>query len=364
MAQTTKTLTSSVKGGTPGTAYGTVAAGDSIILNWGSWNDGHHGPIINYLASCNGSCTDMDKTQLKFVKIAGEGLLQKPGSDAQPAPPPGYWATDRMIEDTATWTLQVPRHFAPGKYILRHEIIALQVAYAMPGAQHYPQCFNLEITGDGDQQPIGTPANQLYNEDDPGIHIDIREPVNNYTVPGPPQYIDNGLTTNALIDSPSSSSLTDLPATETDVSSSTLTPDPSQASLSSSDSVSTTSPSTDAIQTDSLSTPSGELPSSTIVSSSDSASTTSPPTDAIQTDSSSTPSGELPSSTIDTSASASVSAYVINPASPPPSPSLPPPAPITGCHHHKAKMGRRSQDHRCYRHKSDDHQYNSVYHPY
>jgi hypothetical protein len=33
------------------------------------------GPVITYLASCNGDCTTVDKTTLEFFKIEEEGLI-------------------------------------------------------------------------------------------------------------------------------------------------------------------------------------------------------------------------------------------------------------------------------------------------
>ncbi|KAI9829549.1 MAG: hypothetical protein M1826_005594 [Phylliscum demangeonii] len=187
------------KQATPGTAYGNVTAGDTIVMDWGSWNPNHQGPIINYLASCNGSCFDADKTKMKFVKISEAGLIGTPGG------PEGLWAVDKFILDNSTWSIKIPQHIKPGNYMLRHEIIALQVAYAMPGAQHYPQCGNLKISGEGTDEPVGTPWNELYRMDDPGIHIDIRLPVTNYTIPGPPVYVDGSLSNAASAASAGSS---------------------------------------------------------------------------------------------------------------------------------------------------------------
>ncbi|KAK6069120.1 glycosyl hydrolase family 61 [Seiridium cupressi] len=159
-----------------------VAAGDSIALTWNTWPDSHHGPIIDYLAPCNGPCESVDKTSLKFFKIDGAGK-----ADPSATSSPGYWADDVMMADGLTWLVQIPASIAPGNYVLRHEIIALHSANQPNGAQAYPQCFNLEITGSGADTPSGVLGTQLYNSADPGILYNLyTTPQPSYTVPGPP----------------------------------------------------------------------------------------------------------------------------------------------------------------------------------
>lgn len=43
----------------------------------------------------------------------------------------------------------------------------------MDGAQLYPFCINLEITGSGTDVPAGTLGTALYTDTDPGILINI-----------------------------------------------------------------------------------------------------------------------------------------------------------------------------------------------
>ncbi|KAL2293338.1 hypothetical protein FJTKL_05266 [Diaporthe vaccinii] len=129
----------------PGKAHVAVQAGDSISIQWDTWPESHHGPVIDYLASCNGPCETVDKNSLKFFKIDGFGLVS--GSD------PGYWADDVLMANGLSWLVKIPEDIAPGNYVLRHEIIALHGANQADGAQAYPQCFNLEISGTGTSQP-------------------------------------------------------------------------------------------------------------------------------------------------------------------------------------------------------------------
>jgi lytic cellulose monooxygenase (C1-hydroxylating) len=56
-------------GATPGGASAKVEAGSVVELQWTVWPDSHHGPVIDYLAKCSGSCTNVDKTSLEFFKI-------------------------------------------------------------------------------------------------------------------------------------------------------------------------------------------------------------------------------------------------------------------------------------------------------
>ncbi|KAM0814621.1 hypothetical protein AB5N19_00411 [Seiridium cardinale] len=118
----------------PAGGHARVAAGDSIALTWNTWPDSHHGRLLtNWLHAT------------------------------------------------------IPASVTPGNYVLRHEIIALHGANQPNGAQAYPQCFNLEITGSGADTPSVIPGTQLYNSVDPGILYNLyTTPQPSYTVPGPP----------------------------------------------------------------------------------------------------------------------------------------------------------------------------------
>ncbi|KKK21382.1 hypothetical protein P175DRAFT_0502520 [Aspergillus ochraceoroseus IBT 24754] len=162
-------------------AHVVVAAGDSINLQWTDWPESHHGPVIDYLASCDGSCESVDKTSLKFFKIDGVGLV----SDSAV---PGTWGDDQLIANNNSWMVKIPESIAPGNYVLRHEIIALHSAGSEDGAQNYPQCFNLQVTGSGSDQPTGVLGTALYTPEEAGILVNIYSSISSYTVPGPTMY--------------------------------------------------------------------------------------------------------------------------------------------------------------------------------
>jgi hypothetical protein len=155
-----------------------IEAGDSVLFEWNTWPESHKGPVIDYLASCDGDCESVDKTALEFFKIDGVGLID--GSTA-----PGTWGSDQLIANNNSWLVQIPSNIAPGNYVLRHEIIALHSAGSEDGAQNYPQCINLQISSSGTDEPSGVLGTALYNSTDPGILINIYQTLDSYEIPGP-----------------------------------------------------------------------------------------------------------------------------------------------------------------------------------
>jgi hypothetical protein len=169
------------KDGKPGALSAPVKAGGSVELQWTDWPSSHHGPVITYLANCNGDCSDVEKTDLKFFKIDESGLIDD--SDV-----PGTWATDKLINNNNSRTITIPSSIEAGNYVLRHEIIALHSAENKNGAQNYPQCLNLKVTGGGSHSPSGTLGTELYKDTDPGILVNIYQSLSSYTIPGPSLY--------------------------------------------------------------------------------------------------------------------------------------------------------------------------------
>jgi len=150
-------------------------------MEWNTWPESHHGPVIDYMAKCNGDCATVDKTTLEFFKIAEKGIVDNTAA-------PGTWASDQLIANNNSWSITIPSTIAPGNYVLRHEIIALHSAGNADGAQNYPQCINLEVTGSGTDVPVGTLGEALYTETDPGILVNIYTTGLTYTIPGPAIY--------------------------------------------------------------------------------------------------------------------------------------------------------------------------------
>ncbi|KAI1751624.1 glycosyl hydrolase family 61-domain-containing protein [Xylaria castorea] len=166
------------KAATPAGGYAQVAAGDSISIQWDTWPESHKGPMLDYMAACDGPCDSVDKLALEFFKIDEAGILDSSSA-------PGTWASDVLIENNNTWLVQIPENLKAGNYVLRHETIALHSAGQANGAQNYPQCFNLEVTGSGSDVPAGVKATELYTPTDPGIEVNIYISGLDYQIPGP-----------------------------------------------------------------------------------------------------------------------------------------------------------------------------------
>ncbi|KAL1584673.1 hypothetical protein WHR41_06880 [Cladosporium halotolerans] len=170
------------KEATPGQTSVQVKAGSDMTLKWNTWPESHHGPVIDYLAKCPGDCTAVDKESLKFFKLDAQGVIDAASNQ---------WATDKLIGDDNSWTLTIPESLAAGHYVLRHEIIALHSASQENGAQNYPQCINIEVTGSGSTDPCSGGADcvagtALYTPSDEGIQYNIYGgDIASYPIPGP-----------------------------------------------------------------------------------------------------------------------------------------------------------------------------------
>lgn len=162
----------------PGALSAKVAAGDKVELFWDTWPQSHKGPVIDYMAACDGDCSKASPAALNFFKIAEAGLVD--GSSN-----PAKFASDDLVANNNSWTTTIPSTLKAGNYVLRHEIIALHAGGQVNGAQNYPQCINLEVTGSGSELPTGTPATKLYTATDAGIKFDIYKKLDSYPIPGP-----------------------------------------------------------------------------------------------------------------------------------------------------------------------------------
>ncbi|PNS19294.1 hypothetical protein CAC42_2471 [Sphaceloma murrayae] len=161
-----------------------VNAGDQITVTWDQWPD-HPGPTLDYLAKCPGACADLtDASSLQWFKIRESGLRD------------GAFEASSLSKNNLQQKFTIPTQIANGEYVARHEIIALHGAGSDGGAQLYPQCFNIVVSGGGSLVPEGTPGNQLYTSNDPGIKLDIYNRFTSYDVPGP--WVDPALRATAM----------------------------------------------------------------------------------------------------------------------------------------------------------------------
>jgi hypothetical protein len=82
----------------------------------------------------------------------------------------------------------LPDDVSPGGYLVRHEIIALQLAVSVGGAEFYPSCTQILVggskTGTSDQT-VSFPG--AYSDNDPGIYDpNVYDQGSAYVFPGPP----------------------------------------------------------------------------------------------------------------------------------------------------------------------------------
>lgn len=160
-----------------------VKAGGEVELDWTTGGSGiwahDKGPIVDYLAKAPDSFQDATVDNLKFFKIADAGFEG------------GDWAMNTVLHATNKWKITIPASIKAGNYVLRHEPIPLHQVGGT-GAEHYPICVNLKVTGGGSEEPEGVPANKLYSKDDKALNTNPYGDVSGYECPGPKIAVGGG----------------------------------------------------------------------------------------------------------------------------------------------------------------------------
>jgi hypothetical protein len=104
--------------------------------------------MLAYMANCGGDCSKADPAELKWFKIGEQGL--RPGYTLNEG---AGWPQGDMSGPAGKpkpgWTLTIPKSLKPGNYMIRHELIMLEL---MP-PQFYPDCAQLTVEGDGTAFP-------------------------------------------------------------------------------------------------------------------------------------------------------------------------------------------------------------------
>lgn len=118
---------------------------------------------MNYMASCGSNdCSSFDASKAQWFKIEEAGI----GSN-------GQWAQASIMAGQP-FSLTLPQNLKSGGYLLRHEIISLQIAQSAGGAEFYPSCSQLLIGGNGNgvpDQTVSFPG--AYSDTDPGLLVDV-----------------------------------------------------------------------------------------------------------------------------------------------------------------------------------------------
>lgn len=172
---------------------GNANPGSQLEILWVGGTDGssnwphNTGPLMHYMAQCDGSCSTYDSTNAEWFKISELGL-EADGST-------WYQAN---LNSRAPANVTIPNTLAPGNYLLRSEIISLQLAMTLGGAEFYPACIQLQIGGSQTGGPTSSEECTFpggYSDSEPGILTpDIYNPPIQYTFPGPPvaSFVDGG----------------------------------------------------------------------------------------------------------------------------------------------------------------------------
>ncbi|KAH7332556.1 glycoside hydrolase family 61 protein F [Rhizoctonia solani] len=155
-------------GAVPAPIIAQVTAGSNMALNWTTWPESHIGPTITYMARAPSDIKEWSPgTSAVWFKVAEQGLVN------------GKWAaTDILTENKSIYTFKIPASLKAGQYLIRHELIALHSAFSAGGAQFYPACIQVEVTGSGTETGpsslVSFPG--AYKATDPGImthsHVD------------------------------------------------------------------------------------------------------------------------------------------------------------------------------------------------
>ncbi|KAF7966064.1 hypothetical protein HWV62_39762 [Athelia sp. TMB] len=151
-----------------------TAAGDALTFNWeaGGGEGWPHdmGPLMFYLANCGDTtCDQFDSTTAQWFKIAQIGLKSDRVTWYQAVAKSMF-----LVVAGGPANVTLPSNIAPGNYLFRHEIIALHLANEMGGAEFYPSCSQINITGSGTGAPTAEELVSFpgaYSDKDPGIYV-------------------------------------------------------------------------------------------------------------------------------------------------------------------------------------------------
>lgn len=150
--------------GTSAQLIAPVKAGENVTAIWKQWTH-EQGPVMVWLFNCGNNfagCTGDTKGWFKMDQMGmwGTQLNSK------------NWGT-AIVREKLEWSSVIPKNIAPGKYLIRHELLSLHQK-KMP--QFYAQCAQIEIEGGGNAIP---PEEFLYKipgyaaQDDPGVLVSV-----------------------------------------------------------------------------------------------------------------------------------------------------------------------------------------------
>lgn len=177
-------------GAHPAALVADASPGSTIQFSWrngegGTWVH-NTGPVMTYMASCgDAGCANFDGSgTAEFFKIGELGRKQD-----------GTWfMSDLTTGPDAALSVTLPTDLPAGEYLVRHELIAMQLGMSQGGAEFYPACLQIRLSAPSNSTaaplPSGSQVVQFpggYSDEDPGIldaHI-YDGPQYPYVFPGP-----------------------------------------------------------------------------------------------------------------------------------------------------------------------------------
>jgi len=157
-----------------------VKAGSTITAKWQQQSH-PEGPVMVYMARVGGRSSRFsshDGRGKVWFKIAQTGLISGTVNN-------GSWGAGE-VKKNMKYDAKIPARLAPGKYLIRHELIALHVPNS---PQYYMQCAQLVVSGRGSAKPSRKYLASFpgtYDQDEPSLNINIYETNSTeYTPPGP-----------------------------------------------------------------------------------------------------------------------------------------------------------------------------------
>jgi hypothetical protein len=130
-------------GGTSAALNAAVPAGGNVTAKWKQWTH-QQSPVMVWMYKCPGDFGSCGGSGRSWFKIDQEGLTAPPLAG-------NNWGTGKIYKDKKC-TSKIPASLAPGKYFIRHELLALHTSNS---PQFYPECAQLTVTGGGSRSPGG-----------------------------------------------------------------------------------------------------------------------------------------------------------------------------------------------------------------
>jgi hypothetical protein len=178
-------------GAHPAALVADASPGSTLEFSWkngegGTWVH-NTGPVMTYMASCGATgCANFDGQGAEFFKISELG--RKEGGDGR-----SWFMGDLTTGPDATLSVTLPTDLPAGEYLVRHELIAMQLGGSSGGAEFYPACFQIRLAAPSRSAAALPSGDQVvnfpggYNDEDPGIHDPhvYDGPDHPYIFPGP-----------------------------------------------------------------------------------------------------------------------------------------------------------------------------------